>query len=269
MEKKYYIAVDGSPQGPFTPEELQKQGLYSDTRVFAKGWTKFRLASEVEELADFITASSSDNNSASSADKELLERLLAQLEDQQNEIKQLKDELQKINSSEKSQDESAVPPAFVPPATGETVSLGEEEAPKQEPQKKDNNGCTVAIIILLVVFLIIGLIFTFYHASKSNDSFEHDSEAYATDTTCLPTEEIVMEDIPVEDEEATEAVPAAEAAAIEAPAKTTSHVATTPSYYPAYPDYSYDYYDEEDDELEEAAADPDYYYDYEGNVHYY
>lgn len=54
MDKKYYIAVDGTRQGPFTLQELTNRGLSADTLVWTKGMANWAEAGTVPELADAL-----------------------------------------------------------------------------------------------------------------------------------------------------------------------------------------------------------------------
>lgn len=130
MEKKYYIADNGKQQGPFTAEELRDYGITADSRIYARGWTEFRNASEVPELADYLTSSpktstepqsvasgnaesvvigapaSSDGSSAAEtpqSEKELLMRILSHLDELQRENRQLKEEMAEMRSGTPSQ----------------------------------------------------------------------------------------------------------------------------------------------------------------------
>lgn len=124
MEKKYYIAENGNPVGPFTPEELRERGITADTRIYAKGWTDFRDASEIPELAACLSqpkpAASAPSSSASrevgnvaigaapsasaptsaadSSEKELLMRILSHLDELQRENRQLKAEMESMRN---------------------------------------------------------------------------------------------------------------------------------------------------------------------------
>lgn len=56
MDKKYYIAENGHPQGPFTIEELCGRGITAESRIFAKGWSEFRSAGDIPEIAQILNA---------------------------------------------------------------------------------------------------------------------------------------------------------------------------------------------------------------------
>lgn len=163
MQKKYYIVEDGTPKGPFSFEELHAREIAGDTRIFAKGWSKFRLASEVPELAEYISyASDKGPNASSASDKELLEQLLSQLQSQQNEIRQLREEVKKMNDSSSSKKTS--PPPFIPDVTKkevETLKQWNQELDKTpkntgKNQKKETGcGCMAILIIALIIAFMI------------------------------------------------------------------------------------------------------------------
>lgn len=141
MEKKYYIAENGNPVGPFTSEELRERGITADTRIYAKGWTDFRDASEIPELAAYLSrpkpAASAPSSSASrevgnvsigaapsasaptsaadSSEKELLMRILSHLDELQRENRQLKAEMESMRNGEPQQ--TPPPPPQTPKKT--------------------------------------------------------------------------------------------------------------------------------------------------------
>lgn len=54
--KKYYLAISGNTQGPYTPAELKALGLTLDSFVWCEGFTDWKKASEIPELAELYVA---------------------------------------------------------------------------------------------------------------------------------------------------------------------------------------------------------------------
>lgn len=167
MDKKYYIAENGNPVGPFTPEELRERGITADTRIYAKGWTDFRDASEVPELAACLSqpkpaasapsssasrevgnvaigaapAASAPASAADSSEKELLMRILSHLDELQRENRQLKAEMESMRNGEPQQTPppppqapkktAATPPPINPAASAATAAHTTEEWDKE------------------------------------------------------------------------------------------------------------------------------------------
>ena len=54
METKYFIAVGGQQQGPYTIDELRSMEIYADTLVWKSGMPDWQPASAVEELSGIV-----------------------------------------------------------------------------------------------------------------------------------------------------------------------------------------------------------------------
>ena len=54
METKYFIAVGGQQQGPYTIDELRGMEIYADTLVWKSGMPDWQPASAVEELSGIV-----------------------------------------------------------------------------------------------------------------------------------------------------------------------------------------------------------------------
>lgn len=54
METKYYIAVGGQQQGPYTLEELSGMEIYADTLVWKSGMPNWEPAGSIEELTCIV-----------------------------------------------------------------------------------------------------------------------------------------------------------------------------------------------------------------------
>ena len=54
METKYYIAVGGQQQGPYTLEELSGMEIYADTLVWKSGMPNWEPAGSIEELTGIV-----------------------------------------------------------------------------------------------------------------------------------------------------------------------------------------------------------------------
>jgi hypothetical protein len=52
--KKYFLAISGNTQGPYTPTELKALGLTLDSFVWCEGFTDWKKASEIPELAELF-----------------------------------------------------------------------------------------------------------------------------------------------------------------------------------------------------------------------
>lgn len=135
MEKKYFIVVDGSPQGPFTPDELKKHGLKADSRIYVKGWPEFRNAADVTELAPYLTTAApkvvseppyakpephtaadtaAAGTTADISEKEMLMQIMKHLNELQSENRELRRELENLRHSDGSVNTSVTPPPPIP-----------------------------------------------------------------------------------------------------------------------------------------------------------
>lgn len=211
MEKKYYIAENGNPVGPFTPEELRERGITADTRIYAKGWTDFRDASEIPELAACLSqpkpAASAPSPSAEgvaekvaigtappasaadSSEKELLMRILSHLDELQRENRQLKAEMESMRNGEPQQAPPpppqtpkktvATPPPINPAASAARAAHATEEWDKEWERTanttvradKKKGGGNGCLRALIVAAIIAIIGCLIYALGQNNNSY--------------------------------------------------------------------------------------------------
>ena len=67
MEKKYWIIVDGKPQGPFSAEDLKlRRDFTSELPVWTTGMADWTTVGQVEELRELATEAATENPEQSS-----------------------------------------------------------------------------------------------------------------------------------------------------------------------------------------------------------
>lgn len=252
MEKKYYIVENESPQGPFSPDELRERGMTPQSRIFAKGWTGFRNASDVPELAGYIVAEpvapeipeetpAEPDSSAGVSDREILLRIMKNLDELQSENRRLRQEVDDLRQGnmpppppprmpEVPAKEN--PPATPPPMPGEKAAQAKEEWDREwdktlnttqtsATKKSSNSGCMFAIIAAFIL-LILGVIIYAYSRSHNHYAAYADSDTITAEyepvqaveemeveapTAEAATEAVAAEEYPTEAAEAYEYVP--------------------------------------------------------------
>lgn len=181
MDRIYYIAENESLHGPFTIEELRDHGIMADSRIYARGWTDFRNASEVPELAEllhpfnnrYVSQKEESHKEESNADIIFLIGKVRELETSVNRLnvenEALKAENDRLNSEiatlRNISDQGVQPPAI------NTVEAPMWEQPKDDyvytPAMARNERILNEIVAFVITLPIVLILWFLYYSIGS------------------------------------------------------------------------------------------------------
>ncbi len=222
-DTQFFIFIDGNEAGPFTLDNIMRQGITPDTLVWFQGQPNWTKAGDIPELKALLDrernspqqpAPDTDNTARQIQD---LQARLTELEKKLAE----KEAITPTTASSQSQEEwkpvTFPQPADESPATTPPVAAPPVAAP---PKNNDDSGClgATAIATLFIVIGALVLLALIVHNCDNTARTHYDDydtvateapvEFYSDDVyNTVPAQEEPAEAVTVDDEYDYEAVP--------------------------------------------------------------